>query len=121
MSWSDVWAPAMLSLAFAADYVGVTVDHVAGWPISVGLALVTVVTAACCVRVRLPIALGVAVLGWAFLTGFVVNHYGQLRVTGTGDLWRLLMLLGTAALVSRATTPLIPGSDHARSVAAERA
>jgi hypothetical protein len=41
-------------------------------------------------------ALAVGLIGWLFVTGFVVNDGGALRLTGAADLGRLLALLGVA-------------------------
>lgn len=35
-------------------------------------------------------------MGWLFVNGFLVNRWGDLRWQGTGDLWRLLLLLAVA-------------------------
>lgn len=58
--------------------------------------LVAVVVAGCSLGLRPVPALAVGVIGWLFVIGFVVNDGGALRLTGVGDLGRLVGLLGVA-------------------------
>ena len=58
--------------------------------------LVAVVVAGCSKGLGPVPALAVGVIGWLFVTGFVVNDGGALRLTGVADLVRLVVLLGVA-------------------------
>ena len=71
-----------------------TVAHALALPASVGLLLVTVVVALSSLDATWAATLGGALLGWLFVTGFVINQFGELRIAGTGDAWRLLLLVG---------------------------
>ena len=53
---------------------------------------------------RLGTGLAAAGMGWLFVNGFLVNQLGVLRWSGTGDLWRLLLLLAVAFAAGRAGT-----------------
>ncbi len=85
-------------------FVGAAVCAVVPLSGGTGVLALLVLTMAWC-RV-LPRAYGVAlaVAGWAFATGFAMNRYGELTFT-PGDLARLLLYVGVAALVARAQCP----------------
>jgi hypothetical protein len=51
------------------------------------------------------VALGVAAIGWSFLTGFVSHAAGDLRGTGPADLVRFGALVAAALLVAACTRP----------------
>jgi hypothetical protein len=72
------------------------VAHAFTLPGSVGLLLVMVVVALSSLDATWAATLGGAMLGWLFVTGFVINQFGELRIAGTGDAWRLLLLVGVA-------------------------
>jgi hypothetical protein len=92
----------LLAAAFTGSLLVVTTVHAlmlsAGW----GLALVAAVVTACGIDATWVEAAGAGLLGWLFLTGFVTNQEGELRIDGSTDVWRLLLLVGLA-LVSSAT------------------
>ena len=79
--------------------------------------LAALITAAASVGISTSAAAAVGGIGWLFLTGFVVNEYGELRIHGLGDLLRLALLLSVAVIVSHATgaptgTAAEAGSDR---------
>lgn len=94
-----------LAWAFGGSFVVVTAAHVLGLPHYVSLSLVGVVTALSARRAPLGQAVGGAVLGWLFVTGFVMNGYGELRYHGFADVERLLLLLGVAVASARWSPP----------------
>lgn len=98
-----LWASAIPALAFAGDFVAVTVDRSLGLSVLAGLVLVGAVTAWCGALSNATTALGVAVLGWLFATGFVLDSDGVLRVQWPSGVVLLLALLvvATAASVGR--------------------
>lgn len=49
--------------------------------------------------------MSLGVFAWLFLTGFVVNDLGELRVHGGEDWLRLAVLLGSTWLIGHATRP----------------
>ena len=69
-------------------------------PATVQLGLLVVLAAGLCVRQGAVAALAVAGIVWLVATGFVVNSWGELHLTGAGDVGRLLLL----AVVALAAT-----------------
>lgn len=92
----DLWPTTVPALAFAGDFVGVTADRAVGLPTVAGVVVVATVTALCSRRVNAVTALGVAVLGWLFVTGFVLNRYGELHVHRLTGVALLVLLLAIA-------------------------
>jgi hypothetical protein len=94
-----------------------------GAPDSLRTLFVTAVVAGCSLGVRAVPALAVGLIGWLFVIGFVVNDGGALRLTGVGDLSRLVVLLCVAqgcALAGRnlyaiLTPGVRSGRDRSRS------
>jgi hypothetical protein len=64
--------------------------------------LVGIVVAAGSVALTSAVSSAVGLLGWAFYTGFVENHYGVLTFASV-DLLRLSVLVAVAVLVARGT------------------
>lgn len=95
-----LWASAIPALAFSGDFVAVTVDRSLGLSVLAGLVLVGTVTAWCSALSNAATALGVAVLGWLFATGFVLDSDGVLRVQWPSGVVLLLALLAVAAAAS---------------------
>jgi hypothetical protein len=100
---AGVWASAAPALAFTGDAVASATDQAVGLSSVVGLLVVGVLTAACSVRVNASTALWIAVLGWLFVVGFVLNSYGELHVHGAESWWPLAALAFVAVVSSRAT------------------
>ncbi|GAA4351560.1 hypothetical protein [Angustibacter luteus] len=105
MTWTELrrgWDGAAPAVLLAAGLLLAPALH--GQGIGVATGVVGALSLACCVGVRLPTAVLVAVLGWLLVTGFDGHRWGQLTpVTGT-DVVRLLALTGGsvgAALASR--------------------
>jgi hypothetical protein len=98
-----VWAATAPALAFTGDAVASATDQAVGLSSVVGLLVVGVITAACSVRVNASTALWIAVLGWLFVVGFVLNSYGELHVHGAEGWWPLAVLAFVAVVSSRAT------------------
>lgn len=96
LAWGDLWPTSAPALAFAGDFVGVTADRAVGLPTVAGVVVVATVTALCSRRVNAVTALGVAVLGWLFVTGFVLNSYGELHVHRLTGVALLVLLLAIA-------------------------
>ena len=67
-------------------------------PISswMAVSLVALVVAACSFGQRGLVAAGTGLIGWLFVTGFVVNDSGALLVKGPGDLGRLVLFVAIA-------------------------
>jgi len=70
---------------------------------SEGLVLTALVAAAGSIRVSVPAALALGMIAWSFLTGFVVNNLGELRIQGIADWARLATLLACTTVVACAT------------------
>jgi len=87
----------------AALFVVTAVAPGLGVPTRYTVMLVALITAAASVGIPIPAAVSIGGIGWLFLTGFVVNENGELRIHGLADWLRLALLLGVAALVSHAT------------------
>lgn len=68
---------------------------------SVQFAAVVLLQAACSRHVSRTTALALAGIAWLLVNGFVVNHYGQLHVTGVGDVLRAGVLV-VVAMMARA-------------------
>jgi hypothetical protein len=87
---------------FVAYWGSVTaVDVTGAGPVAVGaVALVVVV---CSLRQRLGVAVGVAGIGWVFVTGFVANAGGALAVHGPADAVRLLLLVSAGVAAAALT------------------
>ena len=97
-------------LAFGASYLAVTASVAAGLSVVGGCWLVAVSIALICVGARPSVAVGCGLLGWLFVTGFLVNQEGVLHLAGLGDLWRLLVMvavpLAASAVGRRGSTVL---------------
>lgn len=74
---------------------------------AVTLVALSALVATCSVGQRARVALGLGVVAWLFLTGLVVNAYGDLTVHGA-DVVRLALLASVAALAA-ALTPAARG------------
>lgn len=101
-----------VAAAFGGCYLAVTVAATAGVPAPAAVLLVALLVGVCSVGAGAPAALGSALLGWLFVTGFVVNRDGVLRLTGSADVVRLVVLLAVALAVAGATRVLL--RHHAR-------
>ena len=86
--------------------------RLAGAPAATQMAMVTVLLVVCSLNQPYRAALAVAVVAWLLVTGFVVNQYGDLHLSGKGDLYRLsfLVLLALAAARWRRQTRTM--TDH---------
>ena len=62
-------------------------------PPTLQLGLLAALAVGLCVRQGKAAALAVAGIVWLVATGFVVNTWGQLHLTGPADLGRLLVLV----------------------------
>lgn len=81
---------------FAALWGGLAVVDVARAfqaPPALQLGLLVVLAAGLCVRQGVVAALAVAGIVWLVATGFVVNAWGELHLSGAADLGRLLLLV----------------------------
>ena len=81
---------------FAALWGGLAVVDVARsfqTPPTLQLGLLVVLAAGLCVRQGVVAALAVAGIVWLVATGFVVNAWGELHLSGAADLGRLLLLV----------------------------
>lgn len=113
-----------LLACFWGSVTTLDVGSAAGAPRWLRTLLVAMVVAACSLRLRTVPALAMGLIGWLLVTGFVVNEAGVLRLTGAGDLGRLVVLLAVAlggALAGRnlhaILTPLARrGRDRRRTV-----
>ena len=107
-----------LFACFWGGMAALGVGRAAGAPDSLRALLVIAVVAGCSLGVRAVPALAVGVIGWLFVTGFVVNDAGALRLSGVGDLGRLVVLLGVAqgsALAGRNLYAILtPGARSGR-------
>jgi len=80
--------------------------RLAGAPAIAQMAVAAVLLVVCSLNQPYWAALAVAVVAWLLVTGFVVNQYGDLHLSGKGDLFRLsvLLLLALAAAGWRGQT-----------------
>jgi hypothetical protein len=101
-----------LAAAFAISFPLVVLSHIVGLPTSWAVALIALVVALCSTGATWPASLGVAVTGWLFVTGFVINSLGELHVTGFSDVWRLMLLIGVAVLSTAASRRGVPTGRH---------
>jgi len=105
--WPD--EPVPPGFVLAAGTTGLFVATVAAMaahrPTHQALLMLTLVAAAASIRTTIPVAVCLGVFAWLFLTGFVVNDLGELRVHGGEDWLRLVVLLGSTWLVAHATRP----------------
>jgi hypothetical protein len=92
-----------LGAAFAGAFVVVTLAKVLAVPEGWGVLMVALVVGLSSIDAEWLAALGAVVLGWLFLTGFVINGFGQLRVTGRGDAARLALLVVVATVFTAAS------------------
>jgi hypothetical protein len=85
--------------------------RLAGAPTIAQMAVAAVLLVVCSLNQPHWVALAVSLVAWLLVTGFVVNQYGDLHVSGKGDLFRLsvLVLLALAA-AGRGRTRIV--SDH---------
>jgi hypothetical protein len=118
-----------LAPAFGVSFLLVAVSHVVDLSTFWAVALISLVVALCSTGATWPASLGVGVIGWLFVTGFVINSLGELHVTGWSDAWRLLLLVGVAVvstaasrrgrLASRLVNIIRPAGPAASTVAAQ--
>jgi hypothetical protein len=92
-----------LAAAFSTSLLLVAASQVVALPAYWAVALIVIVVALCSTGATWPASLGVALIGWLFVTGFVINSLGELHVTGLSDLWRLLLLVGVAVVSTAAS------------------
>jgi hypothetical protein len=92
-----------LASAFGISFLLVAVSDVVGLPTYWAVALIALVVALCSTGATWPASLGVGVIGWLFVTGFVVNSLGELHITGLSDVGRLLLLVGVAVVSTAAS------------------
>ena len=81
---------------FAALWGGLAVVDLARSaqaPASLQLGLLVVLAGVLCLRQGKIAALAVAGIVWLVATGFVVNAWGELHLSGAADLGRLLLLV----------------------------
>lgn len=59
---------------------------------------------------HVPLVAGMAlgVIGWLFLTGFIINGQGEIRLSGWADVIRLAVLIGIAPVVALLSRPREP-------------
>ena len=100
------------ALAFAAAFGGYLVVGAALSAVSpphpVGIGALVAVAAVTGWFGSAPGALGVGAMGWFFYSGFVAHAHAQLGVTGIGDLYVALALVGAALAASSAHAVLTP-------------
>ena len=94
-----------LAGAFTGSFVAVTLTQVLALPDTWGLALVALVVVLSSIDATWPSAVGIAVLSWLFVTGFVTNSLGELRFNGPRDGPLPILLVGLAVLSGVATRP----------------
>jgi hypothetical protein len=94
--WLTRLPESRLLLSFWGALLAVDAGMVAGVSRVISIVLVAVVVAACSARQRAVVAVPIGFVGWLVVTGFVINDYGELALTGSGDLWRLVALLAMA-------------------------
>jgi hypothetical protein len=95
-----------LFACFWGSMAALGVGRAAGVPHALRPLLVALVVAGCSLGLRAVPALAVGAIGWLFVTGFVVNHGGALRLTGVGDLGRLAVLLAVTQVCVLASRSL---------------
>jgi hypothetical protein len=78
----------------------IDVSRLAGLPPSMQVVAIGALVAACSYGGRRLLALGVAVIGWLLLNGFVVHASGQLGFAGIGDVLRAVVLLVVALVAT---------------------
>ena len=101
---AHVAPPYRLFLALWGGLAVVDVARSAQAPTILQLGLLLVLAAGLCVRQGKVAALAVAGIVWLVATGFVVNTWGELHLTGAADAGRLMVLVLvalTATEVSR--------------------
>ncbi len=89
-----------LAAAFGTMYLFVTASLIIGLSTSWAVALVALLVGIFSRGSGWPASLGVALIGWLFVTGFVINRLGELDLSGPGDAWRLLLLVEVAVLAT---------------------
>jgi phosphatidylserine synthase len=89
------------------------VARLAGVPAITQMAVVAGLLVVCSLNQPYWAALEVAVVAWLLVTGFVVNQYGDLHLSGKRDLLRLsiLLLLAIAAAGWRGRTRVVIDHD----------
>jgi hypothetical protein len=92
-----------LASAFGVSFLLVAASHVVGLSTFWAVSLIALVVAVCSAGATWPASLGVGVIGWLFVTGFVINSLGELHVTGLSDVSRLLLLVGVAVFSTAAS------------------
>ena len=102
-----------LSAAFTSSLVVVAVWTLLSLPVPVGIGMEALVVAACSRRCGIGTAAVIGLLGWMFATGFVVNSVGELRITRSGDYWRLAFLVAVAVLSAALSRPTPASQAHA--------
>ena len=92
-----------LAAAFTTSLLLVAGAHVVELPTYWAVALIAIGVGLCSTGATWRASLGVAVIGWLFVTGFVINRLGELHVTGLPDAWRLLLMVGVAVVSTAAS------------------
>jgi hypothetical protein len=93
---------------FATYWGSLALVDVAGHSLAASLVTLAIWSATCSIRQRPLVAAGVGVIAWCFLTGFVVNSYGDLSVHTSSDLlW--LTVMTSSALAASGVTQLVRG------------
>jgi len=67
--------------------------RLAGAPAITQIGVAAVLLVACSLNQPYWAALAIATVAWLLVTGFVVNRYGDLHLSGKGDLVRLSVLV----------------------------
>ncbi len=93
----------MLAGGTAGLFVATVAAMAVHMPTHQALLMLTLVAAAASIRTTVPMAVSLGVFAWLFLTGFVVNDLGELRVHEGADWLRLAVPLGSTWLVVHAT------------------
>jgi hypothetical protein len=90
-----------LAAALFGGLAVVDVTRIAGTPAGLQAMLLAALACACCLRQSLLTALAVTVTVWLVATGFVVNEYGLISLTGAADAVRLVAFATAALLGTR--------------------
>jgi hypothetical protein len=94
-----------LAAAFAGAFVVVTLANVLAVPKGAGVLVVALVVGVCSIDAEWLATVGVVMLGWLFVTGFVINRLGELHITGRADASRLALLVAVATTFTAASRP----------------
>ncbi len=89
-----------LFVVFWGGLALVDVARAAHAPAVLQVVLLATLVGACCIRQGRGTALACSGIGWLLVTGFVVNAYGELHLTGPADGVRLAILALVALVAS---------------------